>query len=85
MFDHVSASPAILQLMLRQYDWYEARSSVRERKLWPDRKFEVNKEHYTRERSCYLIYWIALLNTQYGQTAEILDVKPVVHEVTTVI
>jgi hypothetical protein len=24
MFDHVSASPAILQLMLGQYDWYEA-------------------------------------------------------------
>jgi hypothetical protein len=32
MFDHVFASPAILQLMLGQYDWYEARSSVRERK-----------------------------------------------------
>jgi hypothetical protein len=32
MFDHVSASPAILQLMLGQYDWYETRSSVRERK-----------------------------------------------------
>jgi hypothetical protein len=34
MFDHVSASPALLQLMLGQYDWYEARSSVRERKQW---------------------------------------------------
>jgi hypothetical protein len=32
MFDHISASPAILQLMLGQSDWYEARSSVRERK-----------------------------------------------------
>jgi hypothetical protein len=32
MFGHVSARPAILQLMLGQYDWYEARSSVRERK-----------------------------------------------------
>jgi hypothetical protein len=32
MFDHVSASPAILHLMLGQYGWYEARSSVRERK-----------------------------------------------------
>jgi hypothetical protein len=32
MFDHVSASPAILQLMLGQYDWYEVRFSVRERK-----------------------------------------------------
>jgi hypothetical protein len=32
MFDHVSASPAILQLMLGQYDRYEARSSVREMK-----------------------------------------------------
>jgi hypothetical protein len=32
MFYHVSASPAILQLMLGQYDWYEAGSSVRERK-----------------------------------------------------
>jgi hypothetical protein len=32
MSDHVSASPAILQLMLGQYDWYEARSSVPERK-----------------------------------------------------
>jgi hypothetical protein len=25
-------APTILQLMLRQYDWYEAQSSVRERK-----------------------------------------------------
>jgi hypothetical protein len=32
MFDDVSASPAILQLMFGQYDCYEARSSVRERK-----------------------------------------------------
>jgi hypothetical protein len=32
MFDHISASPAILQLMLGQYDLYEALSSVRERK-----------------------------------------------------
>jgi hypothetical protein len=32
MFDYVSASPTILQLMLGQYDWYEAQSSVCERK-----------------------------------------------------
>jgi hypothetical protein len=32
MFNHVSANPAILQLMLGQYDRYEARSSVLERK-----------------------------------------------------
>jgi hypothetical protein len=31
MFDHVSVSPAILQPMLGQYDWYEAWSSVCER------------------------------------------------------
>jgi hypothetical protein len=64
MFDHVSASPAI-------YNWCwdsmtdEAWSSVHERKqcstCWPGRKFEWNKEHYTRESSCYLIYWITLV------------------------
>jgi hypothetical protein len=32
MFDHVSASPATLQLMLGQYVWYEVWSSVCERK-----------------------------------------------------
>jgi hypothetical protein len=34
MFDHVSAIPAILQLMLGQYDWYEAWSNGREGKQW---------------------------------------------------
>jgi hypothetical protein len=61
IFDHVSTSPAILQLMFGQYDWQYPWEEAVLYLLWPGRKFEWNKEHYTRERSWYLIYWIALV------------------------
>jgi hypothetical protein len=66
MFRHVSAGPSILQLMLGQYDWYEAWSSVRGRKqcsTCSDLAGNLNEiRNITHVRGRYLLYWIALID-----------------------
>jgi hypothetical protein len=44
--------------------------------IWYGRKFEWNKEDYTRERSCYHIYWIALIYCFMYLSHDIIILQP---------